>query len=120
MIEQLPFTFIPEPPEQDEIEMLIAQLRGRDWRTARDLGALAEKDRRKLRQIAEASEGRIISGQQGYKLAGEATPEEIGGFYRWMVSQGKRMIRRAIRARRIWHVAGESRFSREDAKGRRP
>ena len=59
------------------VEQMIASLRGAGWLTAKQLGADRESDKRILRAIAEASEGQIISGQKGYKLTLEATPEDV-------------------------------------------
>lgn len=83
---------------------MIAALHGTGWRTARDLGARKESDKRVLRAIAEASEGQIISGQKGYKLTVEATPEEIGATT-WMKSQARKMWRRWIAIQRVAHRA---------------
>jgi len=90
-----------------QVEEMIDALRGKDWQTARDLGARKESDKRVLRAIAEASEGQIISGQKGYKLTIEATVNEIAGTA-WLKSQGKKMIRRWAAIQRIAHklVAG--------------
>lgn len=53
-----------------------------DWvRAALICGALGmncnERSKRKIRQLAAESGGRIISGNRGYKLTKYATPEEI-------------------------------------------
>lgn len=88
-----------------EVAELISRLRGRDWQTARDLGAAKESDKRRLRAIAEASEGQIISGQKGYKLTLESTPEEVAGGTRWLRNQGQKMIQRSVDIQRIYHAA---------------
>ena len=50
-----------------------------------------------------ASAGRIITGQQGYKLADHATAAEITHASAWLISQGKEMIRRGIKIRARAH-----------------
>ena len=85
-----------------QIDTMIAALRGKDWQTAKDLGARKESDKRVLRAIAESSEGQIISGQKGYKLTVEATVTEIAETA-WLKSQGKKMIRRWLAIQRVAH-----------------
>jgi hypothetical protein len=87
-----------------QVDTMIAALRGKNWQTARALGARKENDRRILRAIAEASEGQIISGQKGYKLTVEATLGEIAGTS-WLKNQGKKMIQRWIAIQRVAHPA---------------
>lgn len=64
---------------EDEIGLMIAQLRGNGWRTASQLGAKTAQQRRLLRAIANASGGRIVSypGSPGYKLFDECLPHEL-------------------------------------------
>jgi hypothetical protein len=88
--------------EKFQVDEMIAALRGRGWRTAKDLGARKESDKRDLRAIAEASEGQIISGQKGYKLTIEATVTEIAETA-WLKSQGKKMIARWLAIQKVAH-----------------
>ncbi len=101
---QLDLELSAKAPEvtPSEVAELIARLRGRGWQTARDLGAAKESDKRQLRAIAEASEGRIISGQKGYKLTREATLTEIDSTV-WMRHQGEKMIKRFLDIQRVRH-----------------
>lgn len=86
-----------------QIDELIAQLRGKDWQTAKDLGCRSESDKRVLRALAEASDGQIISGQKGYKLTLEATLPEIDAAAAWLKHQGEAMIRRYSEIQRVRH-----------------
>jgi hypothetical protein len=88
--------------EKFQVDEMIAALRGREWRTAKDLGAHRESDKRLLRAIAESSEGQIISGQRGYRLTLEATVSEIAETA-WLKSQGKKMIQRWLAIQRVAH-----------------
>lgn len=85
-----------------EVDKLIAKLAGRGWQTAEQLGADTESKKRSLRAVAEESEGQIISGQRGYKLTIEATEAELDEID-WLRSQGKKMVRRWAKTRRVWH-----------------
>lgn len=91
-----------------EVAELIAVLRGRDWQTARDLGAKTEAERRVIRAVAEAAAPQIISGQKGYKLNVEATPEEMEKF-KWLLRQAKTNMGRYVRTVRFWHGAAHHR-----------
>jgi hypothetical protein len=53
--------------------------------------------------MAESSAGEIISGQKGYKLSAEATIDEIDHAANWLISQGKKMLKRGIAIRRKAH-----------------
>lgn len=87
------------------VEAMIQALRGNDWQRAAELGARNERDKRNLRAIAEASEGQIISGQKGYKLTLEATPEDLNAAG-WLKSQGDKMRGRWLKIQRVWHRRG--------------
>lgn len=58
---------------------------------------------RQLREWAQQSDGRIISGNQGYRLIDYATPEEREHAARRLISQGRKMHKRGIRILRINH-----------------
>ncbi len=87
-----------------QIDQVIANLRGKTWQTARDLGFQTEADKRILRAIAENSDGEILSGQKGYLLTREATPEDLQQAG-WLKSQGEKMIGRWTAIQRVWHRA---------------
>lgn len=100
-VEILAFTQ-PTPPAPGEVEILTAYLRNHPgFHTAKQLAeALAFTDR-KIRQLAEAADGLIISGpgSPGYCHISHCDPETIGHIAEKLISQGKAMIRRAIRTR---------------------
>jgi hypothetical protein len=83
---------------------LISTLRGRGWTPARTLRALMATDDRTVRQLAELSKAEVISGQKGYKLLVEGTVDEINRSSNWLISQGKKMIRRGIEIQRRGHA----------------
>ncbi len=73
-----------EKPTSQNVEWFVAFLQGHDWITAAELLRecnldVTENNKRKLRALAEASEGRICGHQRGYKLTTTMTHEE----YNW-------------------------------------
>lgn len=102
MTEQLELT-LRKPPacgqcvtHPEEVERFVELL----WDNG---GLLTTWGDRKCRALAARSEGRIISGNNGYKHSKRATPEEVQEFYGRMVNQGREMIRRAIKVKRVHH-----------------
>ena len=55
------------------------------------------------RVLANASEGRIVTGQKGYQSASNATADEIHHAAAWLEHQAKEMIRRATSIRNMAH-----------------
>ena len=86
-----------------EANPLVSALRGQGWVTAKRLSFHLATSDRELRAMAEASAGEIISGQKGYKLSTEATIDEIDHAANWLISQGKKMLKRGIEIRRRAH-----------------
>lgn len=107
MIEQASFDFsAPPSPAPGEVEILTAYLRNHPgFHTAKQLAqALAYTDRQ-IRQIAEQSDGSIISGpgSPGYCHITHCDPETIGHIAETLRSQARRMIARSIRIKRRAH-----------------
>jgi hypothetical protein len=103
------FDFTPRPPQavaSADIDRLCDYLRDHaGWITARQLAeALGFKDR-KLRQLAEHSQGRIVSGPgcPGYRHLDHCTIEQLDHVAHQLESQGKAMIARALNLRRKAH-----------------
>ena len=63
----------------------------------------SDKGKRLLRVAAEESDGRVISGNDGYCLIEHATPEERQHAARRLISQGKKMVSRGVRILRKQH-----------------
>lgn len=82
-------------PKVDHIEVdgLIYALSHGRWATAKELAQIASE--RRLRAIANASRGRIIGGQLGYKLSALATIDEIKHACNWLRHQARLMMDRA-------------------------
>ena len=108
MIEQLEIGMPSAAPEvsPEEIERLCAYLVGRGWVKAPVIERETGFDDRKIRKIAEWSDGRILSGPgtPGYKLFTGATEiDEADRCASQIESQARRMIRRAASIRRRFH-----------------
>ena len=101
------FTTPPAPPA-GEIDRLCHYLEGqRDWKTAKQIKADLGFNERKVRQLAEQSDNRIVSGPgcPGYRHFRHCTCEEITRAADKLLSQGRRMMRRAIRLKNLAHQA---------------
>lgn len=105
--DQLDLSLPTNKPEvnQSDIDLVIGILTGRGWMTSSQLlsfSSLEGFNKRDLRAIAEYSEGQIISGQKGYRLTLESTPDEINEFA-WLNHAADRMKERYTRTLRVWH-----------------
>jgi len=92
-----------------ELELLTRVLDDGIWMTATEIARQvadhhdqAWTDRR-IRALAAASEGQIISGQAGYKLTARATIVEVQHASGWLRHQGTEMHRRALEIDRVYH-----------------
>lgn len=88
-----------------DVDLLCRRLKDTGWVYARQLRDRYDYNERTLRAIANASEGRILSGQKGYRLLdGDTTIEEVEHASSWLISQGKEMIRRGNAINRRYHT----------------
>lgn len=97
--------------DPSEVAALCSWLRGRGWKKAREIEAELGIEERKLRAMAEHSDGEILSGPgcPGYRLFDGETSlgdaERAAGRLR---SQGEKMIRRALTISRRLHRYGRA------------
>lgn len=84
------------------VAALTRRLLGAGWQTAKVLRADGYQDRA-LRAIANASKGRIVSGQRGYCLIEEATVDEARHAASWLRHQAEAMLARAADIERAMH-----------------
>lgn len=99
------FTAPPAPPA-GEVETLVAYLNNQPgFHTAKQLSAALALSDRKIRQLAEAADGLIVSGpgSPGYCHLHHCDPETIGHITSTQISQARQMIRRALRTRKRAH-----------------
>ncbi|MEM8550699.1 MAG: hypothetical protein AAGF10_07905 [Verrucomicrobiota bacterium] len=93
-----------EPPDNPDVGALERFLDGRGWLTYKQLkGHFPDWSDRYVRGLAEASEGRILSGQKGYKLTRQASPEEYQTCRSGWLSQSNRMRDRIRKTDLIFH-----------------
>jgi hypothetical protein len=105
MHEQASFDFTAPPPFHPvgEVERLLSHLSSNPgFHTAKQLSAALDLTDRKIRQLAEASDGLIISGpgSPGYCHLYHCDPETIGHIADTLRSQARQMLSRSIRIRR--------------------
>lgn len=104
---ELDFTARPTPPKIGEVERLLAYLSARPgFHTAKQLAIALDLSDRKIRQLAEAADGLIVSGpgSPGYCHLYHCPAEKIHHITATQISQAKLMIRRAFRTRRRAHT----------------
>src|SRR5213075_1562170 len=88
---------LADPPADESVDTVVAVLdQEMRWLTAEELcfkigSKPTDSNKRKIRNIANASQGKIISGQKGYKHIRHATPEEITHAANWLRHQAKEM-----------------------------
>jgi hypothetical protein len=96
----------PRSPEPGEVEILVAYLLNHPgFQTAKQLcDALVYSDR-KIRQLAEEADGLIISGpgSPGYCHVQHCPVEQVNHITSKSISQAKKMIRKALKSRRVAH-----------------
>ena len=108
MIEQASFDFTAPPsPDSGEVETLLAYLLHHPgFHTAREISQALNMTDRKIRQIAEASDGLVVSGpgSPGYCHLHHCPAERIAHIADTLRSQARAMLARSIRLRRRAHA----------------
>ncbi len=97
--------------QQKAAEMMdrfLVQLQDGQWHKAKDLSWSLHTSDRVIRAMAEQSSGRVISGQEGYKLTRYATNDEIDHAEGWLISQANKMKARAVEIRRARNAGGRA------------
>lgn len=95
--------------QRDRVEELVGILLDEpDWITAAQLLVKAQwpvtdSNKRRLRDLANASDGRIISGQRGYRHIRHSTADEVIHSANWLRHQAKEMDDRASAILRQYH-----------------
>lgn len=89
---------------REDVARLIEHLAwASSWVTAKSICEKLDMTDRYVRKLAEASEGRIIGTDSGYKLTSRVTPEEFSEWRGRYESQIKRMLERVQRTSAQWH-----------------
>lgn len=100
--EQAAFDFTA-PADTTEVERLLHHLKAHPgFHTAATLAQALTLSDRKIRQLAEQADGLIVSGpgSPGYCHLHHCPAEQISHIAEKLISQGKAMIRRALKTRR--------------------
>jgi len=102
------FSTPPLPPAATEVDRLVHHLleAGPIWITAKELATSLDLTDRKVRQLAEHSDGLIISGPgcPGYRHLHHCTADQLREVADRLNSQARSMMRRSIRIRRRAHA----------------
>jgi hypothetical protein len=101
--EQAAFDFTAPPPPISEVELLLNHLSNNPgFHTCKKLSSALGLSDRVIREIAEQNPELIVSGpgSPGYCHLYHCPDEQTGHITEMLISQGKKMIRRAIRTRR--------------------
>ncbi len=107
------FTSRPPSPEISDVERMLAWPSARPgFHTRKTLSAALSLSDRSIREIAEQNPELIVSGpgSPGYCHLYHCPDEQTGHVTEMMISQGKKMIRRAIRTRRAAHIQALNRI----------
>lgn len=108
---QLDFDFRPgaratvrfSPDLGDDSRRLMIALKGRGWVLRAQLEDRLGWTDRRIRKAASDSAGHVISGNAGYRLTREASPEEIRHARARLRSQAREELRRFIQIGRVAH-----------------
>ena len=87
---------------QDAIKALVKYLTGQGWAHARHIRSVFGFNTRKIRALAHASDGQILSGQRGYKLTAEATRSELEACMDQQLSQIIKTEDRIADTKKVW------------------
>lgn len=93
---------------EHEVAWFIEKLQDGEWHTAdsvlKSIGQpVHDSTKRRLRNLAAGSAGRIAGGQNGYKLVARMTAEEYGRVESWMASQEREMKTRRLEMHNVYH-----------------
>lgn len=86
--------------------LLLLQEEG-DWVKGSTISTRLHTSDRVLRSCASQSNGRVLSGQKGYRLTQDATLDEITHAENWLRSQARQMLLRSLEIRRFRHQGGK-------------
>lgn len=110
MTTQIGFDFTTRPPARQDADALLALLSYLHARPGFSTAAVIAKalgvTDRKVRQLAEAADGLIVSGpgSPGYCHLHHCPADRIAHLTETLISQGKQMIKRALKTRRRAHT----------------
>jgi hypothetical protein len=103
-----PASLVADPATNKNVEWFVGWLAGRDWTTANlvcaELGlAPTENNKRLIRRLADASNGRVIGHQRGYKLVRDMTKEEFQWWENETLKSKRALEAKVISARGVFY-----------------
>jgi hypothetical protein len=90
-----------------QVDRLLELLGDGQWLKAGQIAKVTGWNDRKVRELADFSGGRVISGDQGYKMTRFASVEEIDHAEARLLSQARKMTERATEIRRARNAGGQ-------------
>jgi hypothetical protein len=103
MTEQYEFCYVAPEVESEDVVVLINYLEGLGWQSARSIKRAKGWNERKIRAVAHASAGKIISSDRGYRTTKSASLDEIFHSTQRLKSQAKHMLDRVVEIERVRH-----------------
>jgi hypothetical protein len=96
---------VPAAAEVDQLIDFLLWASAKDWVNAKQIAASLGYNERKIRSLAQHSEGIIISGPgcPGYRHISHCTGAQVREVSDRMKSQAKAMLRRSIRLKNLAH-----------------
>jgi hypothetical protein len=91
------------PCPSSDVETLIGYLEGKGWIFRRQIERALGWNDRKIREVAHASQGQIISGDQGYCLTLQASVEDVGKFVGRIQAQRASEQQRILDVEKVFH-----------------
>ena len=86
---------------ETDVAQLVTALKGTGWRLRRDLERVLGWNDRKVRAVAEASQGEVLGSDLGYRLTIEASCTEIEAWDARFAGQIQAMQARRAAVRRV-------------------
>ena len=74
------------------------------WRTAARIQDMTGMSDREIRRLDQLSDGRIITGNRGYRLISSATMEDVNECVGRLRHQANKMLGRVIQIERRYHA----------------
>jgi len=104
--QQADFDFTAPPPRQSEVDAFTRHLRKNPgFHTAKELSKRLDLSDRKIRKLAECSDGQVVSGpgSPGYIHIDHCPAGTLAHIADTLRSQARSMLARSIRMRRMAH-----------------
>jgi hypothetical protein len=102
MTEQL--ELLTGEPTSDDVQKLISVLTVHGWTTRKQLASILSWNPRTIRAVAELAGPDIVRGPKGFNTFQKASTDEIKECAEIAMSQGRKMMRYALRLKKRLHA----------------